>query len=89
MQWGSSDVTFLAVCTATMIISAYCRNAVESSVSAKYHSMISVFDSVYVSINMEGLDQTLPVDSLAGPARARGGVPLRPNRLDILKTNPP
>src|SRR6267143_4696591 len=35
MQCGTSEVNFLAVWTATMIISAYCRNAVESSVSAK------------------------------------------------------
>src|SRR5450755_1507717 len=45
MQCGTSEVNFLAVCTATIIISAYCRNAVESSVRAKNHCMITGFDS--------------------------------------------
>src|SRR5450432_3905204 len=45
MQCGTREVNFLAVWTATVIISAYCRNAVESSVRAKNHCMITGFDS--------------------------------------------
>ena len=41
MQCGTSEVCRRAVCTATMTISAYCRNAVDASVSAKNQCTLS------------------------------------------------